>query len=152
MTATRCPLCDRPTIASDDERAMQACRDCATVIGIIPMPPPRRPSVPCGRCNHMVFIRVIPREHSTQRLGDSNTQLSAPLYVTHMPTKHEGWFATRPTEVEIEKKGVGLLEAYICKKCGAVEWYCVDAHNIPLGPHTMSEEIDFAARGDGPYR
>ena len=47
---------------------------------------------------------------------------------------------------------MGLLETYICKKCGFVEWYCIDTHNIPIGPHTMTEEIDYAARGDTPYR
>jgi hypothetical protein len=100
----------------------------------------------------MVFIRVIPREHSSTRSGDANTQLSVPMYVTHTPTKYEGFFTSRAWEVEIEKKGVGLLETYICKKCGSVEWYCVDVHKIPLGPRTMSEEIDYTPRGDNPYR
>ena len=131
---------------------MRACNECAATLGIIPMPPPRRPRTPCTRCNHTVFIRVIPREHSTKRVEESHHQLSAPMYVTHTPTKYEGWFANRAWEVEIEKKGVGLLETYICKKCGFVERYCIDVHKIPLGPHTMSEEIDCAAPGEGPYR
>ena len=152
MTATKCPFCSKAQLESDDERAMQACRDCATTIGIIPMPPSRRPPTPCARCNHTTFIRVIPREHSSRRSGDGNAQISVPMYVTHTPTKYDGFFGKRVEEVEIEKKGVGLLETYICKKCGFVEWYCIDTHNIPIGPHTMTEEIDYAARGDTPYR
>lgn len=131
---------------------MQTCRECATRIGLIPMPPSRRPPAPCARCNHMVFIRVIPREHSSSRDGEINAQLSAPMYVTHTPTKYRGWFANTVNELEIEKAGVGLLETYICKKCGAVEWYCVDVEKIPVHPHLMSEEIDYAKRGEGPYR
>lgn len=131
---------------------MQACRECAARIGLIPIPPSRRPPAPCTRCNHMVFVRVIPREHSSARVGEINAQLSAPMYVTHAPSRYEGWFSTTVRELEIEKTGAGLLETYICKKCGFVEWYCADVEKIPLGPHYMTEEIDYANRGDGPYR
>lgn len=147
-----CPFCDQNTLRTDEERAMQACRECAPKIGLIPMPPSRRPPAPCGRCSSMTFIRAIPREHSTERQGEWNAQLSAPMYVTHTPSKYKGWFSNTVNQLEIEKTGVGLLETYICKKCGFVEWYCIDVENIPIHPHVMSEEIDYAARGEGPYR
>lgn len=47
---------------------------------------------------------------------------------------------------------MGLLEAYICRTCGAVEWYCVDVEKIPIHPHLMTEEIDYDADRAGPYR
>jgi hypothetical protein len=147
-----CPFCDQNTLRTDPERSMQACHECAAKVGLIPMPPSRRPPAPCARCNHMVFIRVIPREHSSARSGESNRQLSAPMYVTHKPSRYEGWFATAVEELEIEKTGMGLLETYICRKCGFVEWYCVDVEKIAIGPQLMSEEIDYTARSEGPYR
>jgi hypothetical protein len=148
----RCPFCDQNTLRSDDERAMQACRECAKTIGLIPMPPSRRPPAPCARCNHLAFIRVIPREHSSLRGGEINGQTSSPMFVTHAPTSHDGWFSRSIRELEIEKTGIGLLEMYICKKCGFVEWYCVDVEKIPANPHLMTEEIDYADRAEGPYR
>ena len=114
------------------------------------MPESRRPPVPCVRCNGQKFLRAIPREHSTERIGDSNTQLSAPMFVTHVPTSHRGWIVKHAKEIEIENHGVGLLETYICKKCGYVEWYCVDVESIPVHPNMMTEEIDYAA--STPYR
>jgi hypothetical protein len=151
-TAPQCPFCDQNTLRSDDERAMQACRECAATIGLIAMPPSRRPPAPCARCNHMVFMRVIPREHSSRLRGEINGQVSAPMFITHEPTRTKGFFATQVDEIDIDEKGVGLLETYICKKCGFVEWYCVDVETIAAHPHLMSEEIDYANRGDGPYR
>lgn len=74
------------------------------------------------------------------------------MYVTYMPAKEKGFFSNSVAPIAIEQAGVGLLETYICKKCGAVEWYCVDVEKIPVHPHLMSEEIDYAKRGEGPYR
>ena len=54
--------------------------------------------------------------------------------------------------LEIEQTGLGLLETYICRWCGAVEWYCVDVERIPEHPHLMSEAIDYDGAGDTPYR
>ncbi|HUQ03261.1 MAG TPA: hypothetical protein VM261_12250 [Kofleriaceae bacterium] len=151
-TAPSCPFCDQNTLRADDERAVQACHECATKVGLVPMPPSRRPPAPCTRCNHMVFLRVIPREHSYAEGSSYHAQVSAPMYVTHRPTSNKGFFATTIEPIGIARTGVGLLETYICRKCGFVEWYCVDVETIPAHPHLMSEEIDYADRGDGPYR
>ena len=106
------------------------------------MPPSRRPPRPCQRCNHMAFVRVLPREHSVLPDPVRVEQVSAPMYVTYWPAR----------SIEIENAGVGLLETFICKKCGFVEWYCVDFERIPIHPHLMTEEVDYSAAGDGPYR
>jgi hypothetical protein len=150
MANETCPLCTQSQLLTDDERAMVACRTCAVKIGIIAMPPARRPSVPCARCNARRFVRVIPREHTTTRTGDVNTQLSVPMYVTHAPTSHHGWLIHAVNEIEVENTGHGRLETYICRGCGAVEWYCFDVEQIPLHPHLMSEAIDYGS--DNPYR
>jgi hypothetical protein len=99
------------------------------------------------RCNARQFVRVIPREH-TSRFADN--QISAPMYITHAPGVIQGWLALRAGDIEVEKPGYGLLETYICRKCGAVEWYCFDVERIPIHPHLMSEAIDYESKS--PYR
>ena len=115
------PLRDA-ALTTEITRRIQACQSCADRIGIIPMPPPRRPRSPCARCNGWQFMRVIPREHTSARVGEMNAQVSAPMYVTHAPAAHRGWMMKHVKELEIEKSGLGLLETYICRTCGAVEW------------------------------
>ena len=146
MSDETCPLCKRRPLDSADDRKMQACWWCASEIGIVPMPPARRPLRPCARCNHTQLMRVIPREHSTR--PDSHTQVSAPMYLTHAPTA-SGLFNESANPIAIQR-GFGMLEAYVCRKCGVVEWYCSDADRIPAHPHLMSELID--CEGEGPYR
>lgn len=48
--------------------------------------------------------------------------------------------------------GLGLLELYICKQCGLVEWFCIDPEHIPIEASYMTEEIDYEATSTGPYR
>ena len=150
MPDPTCSLCTDKPLATDAERRMEACSSCAARIGIIPMPPARRPPAPCARCNGQQFMRVIPREYTTDRAGDGNVQISAPMYLTYTPARRLGWLFKSVIAIEVENPGHGLLETYVCRTCGAVEWYCADAENIPAHPHLMSELIDYA--GDSPYR
>lgn len=151
-TATTCPLCDRRELVTDAERAMTACTECATSLGIVPMAPARRPPLPCARCRQMVFVRVIPREHSTDARGKRGTQLSAPMFATHIPDVYKVPWVSHVQPIAIEAHGVGLLELYICRGCGFTEWYCADVEKIPIHPHLMTEMIDYGASSDGPYR
>ena len=145
-----CDLCANNPLSTADEQQMQACKACAKTIGIIPMPPARRPPAPCQRCNGRQFMRVIPREHSSLRLGEGNGQISAPMFVTHAPTTYRGWISSGVNVIAPEEKGVGLLETYICRACGFVEWYCCDVERIAAHPHLMSELIDYES--ETPYR
>lgn len=45
---------------------------------------------------------------------------------------------------------IGLVEAYICHKCGFTELYTRDAQSIPIGIEYGTELFDVG--GDGPYR
>ena len=143
MRIPKCPLCTAGRLKTPAELSMQACQSCASTIGLIPMPPSRRPPAPCARCNGRQFVRVIPREHK-----DS---YAAPMFVTHAPRGDREWAWSRVAPIGITQ-GVGVLETYICRKCGAVEWYCIDVENIPTHPHLMSEGIDYDAPGETPYR
>jgi hypothetical protein len=133
---------------SDLERATQACHKCAGKIGLVPMPPSRRPAAPCARCGHRQFVRVIPREKSATG-ADRVDDVSAPMYLTHAPTAHLQRQLQDAKPISTGT-GIGMLEAYVCRRCGAVEWYCLDAERIPIHPHLMTQLIDY--EGQGPYR
>jgi hypothetical protein len=144
-----CSICEDP-IDTDGELAMASCKACADRLGLVPMPPASRPPVPCVRCNGRKFVRAIPREHSSVRSGDANSQLSVPMFLTHAPAVHRGWILTYAKEVEIEN-GFGLFEVFICHKCGFVEWYCPTVRDIPIHTNMMTELVDYDA-GTAPYR
>lgn len=144
-----CPLCNKTKLITANDQELQACGPCAGMVGIIPLPPTRRPQAACMRCNGRQFMRVIPREHTSIVGRDLNKQVSAPMYVTHHATPRRGFFQPDPV-VPTHEPGYGLLETWICRKCGFVEWYCFDVEKIPAHPHLMSELVDFDTTG--PYR
>jgi hypothetical protein len=160
--AVICPLCDLCQLRADEERAMNACTVCAFTLGLVPMAHPRRAPVPCTRCNGMRFTRVIPREHTSVAMrfaptdpassaGEMLRSVAAPSVATHEPmvTAKLHSRGRQVAAVDI-RTGFGALEMYICRGCGFVEWYCQDPTSIPIGPHYMTEDIDFA--GTQPYR
>jgi hypothetical protein len=150
MADEQCPLCEKRNLTTPAHRAMMACAICARQLGLIPLPPARRPPLPCVRCNQRQFVRVIPREYTINPDPQYDGQITAPMYLTYAPTASRGILRSQADKVDVRVNGVGLLEAYVCRKCGAVEWYCADAENIPAHPHLMSELVD--CEGDNPYR
>jgi hypothetical protein len=159
MSTPTCPLCDLCQLRSGEERAMDACTVCALEFGLVPMAHSQRPPLPCMRCNGMRFVRAVPREHTAVGLrfttggATSNVMrnVSAPVVVTHEPqmvAKPDGT-GRRPVPLDI-RAGFGRVEMFVCRGCGYVEWYCGDPESIPIGPHYMTEAIDYA--GESPYR
>jgi hypothetical protein len=96
----------------------------------------------------MSFIRAVPREIAPH-LGTDFDQVAAPMAVTYGVTVHDFTFVPRHYQAD-PRKGLGVLELYVCKTCGFVEWYCADPEHIPIGPQHMTEEIDFTS--NTPYR
>jgi len=89
--------------------------------------------MPCRRCNHDVLIRAHPQQH----VQGGSTSLCA----TYSVERNTNGTTVTPR---------GRLEAYICRQCGFVEWYCDDPTAIPIGPAYMTELVD---NGPGtPYR
>ena len=86
-------------------------------------------------------MRSIPREHVS---ASRQLRIAAlPLYATAPIV---------PGRCELDAhQGVGLLEAYICRACGLVEWFCADADKIPAHPLLMTAIIDLDD-GGSPYR
>jgi hypothetical protein len=156
-----CSLCELCTLRSDAERAMNACEVCALELGLVPMAYSRRPPLPCTRCNGHRFTRVIPREHTSVGLrftptdatgtGDIHRSVSAPMVATHVPRTIEKLASAGRTVVSIDiRQGFGRTEMFVCRGCGFVEWYIDQPETIPIGPHYMTEDIDYSS--PGPYR
>jgi len=143
MSNPTCSFCTKRMLSSDRDRHLEMCEPCSAELGVMPLPPPRRPPVPCRCCKGQQFIRAIPREV---------TKRAAPMTVTFMyrgPTERMLSPLTTPIDVGL---GLGLLEVYVCKQCGLVEWFCIDPEHIAIGPSYMTEELDYEATSSGPYR
>lgn len=146
--STHCVACQRE-LASQKERVTTLCTGCAEEHGVVPMPPARRPKAPCTKCHGWQFLRIIPRE-LTATGADYVDEVAAPMGLTYLPQAHKGWLVTSPLPVDA-RKSFGHVETYVCKRCGFVEWYCVDVERVPVGPAYMTEEVDYEAR-EAPYR
>ena len=126
------------------------CKDCIAKLGVIPMPPARRPSRPCDRCNTTRFLRVVPRELSATG-SDYVYESAAPMMLTYVPELNPGGWLSGPSAKPVQpEQGRGKLEAYVCRGCGFVEWYCLDPESVPIGPEYMTEDLDVGPKT--PYR
>lgn len=135
------------------------CKACRDTTGVREMPPARRRTEPCKRCNHTRLIRAIPRELSveaTRKPGviETNYPMYAPMYATYPVHRKTETHVFSPDTTVVEpaqtSEGLGMLEMYICKRCGFVEWFCLDPAQIPIGPQFMTEEVD--SESEQPYR
>lgn len=142
--AERCSCCDTE-LSEAISREVGVCDVCRTRLGIVPLGPSTRPPAPCMRCNGLVFVRAVPREHA----GEVNT--AAPMVVTHRVRMAASWRGDNYTKrVTHDEAGVGRLEMYICRGCGFVEWYVDDPAALPIGAQYMTELVDHGSKG--PYR
>ena len=132
-----CTACNREPIVTKNEQATRLCATCANALGVIAMPPPRRKLAPCRCCNGLSFIRAIPREVA---------QVTSPMAVTIGAQEDGMWGFTIASD---PRRAFGLLEMYVCRACGYIEWYCSDPQNVPIGPQFMTE---LAEHDGGPYR
>jgi hypothetical protein len=141
----KCAACNRQDLSTPNERATQLCASCANALGVIAMPPPRRQFAPCRCCNGMSFIRAMPREVAPMLEG--GPQVTSPMAVT-FGAQESGWLGMHITADT--RRMFGLLEMYVCRACGYVEWYCSDPQNVPVGPQFMTDLVEQS--DDGPYR
>src|SRR5262245_56359737 len=114
MTARLCRICQRSGPHPYAPPSFDVCGACASRLGVIPMPPPRRPARPCDRCNGVRFIRAIPRE-LTATGGDYVQEQAAPMTLTIVPTVTDPLLRSgKDLEVPNPWNGRGLLEVYVC--------------------------------------
>jgi len=149
----RCRLCESKPASPQ----YPICVDCGAKLGLVPLPPPRRPMVPCTRCNGTKLVRVVPRTHATvmhqgAQIGHvyGSQELAAPMALTRAPNVQEHVLGNRTVDYQSLGHGFGLLETYVCAACGFVEWYCQDPQAIPIGPEYNTDVIEIDAQG--PYR
>lgn len=122
------------------------CSHCAHILGVVPMRPARRPATPCLKCNGMKFIRAVPRELTA---GPEQGTMAMPMGLVYQYEVQRSRYESQPLPIDA-RKALGMLEVYVCRKCGFVEWYCSDPDRIPIGPVYMTEDIDYDS--DTPYR
>jgi hypothetical protein len=141
-----CKLCQR-----NEPEPNGICNECMDRLGIIEMPPARRPARPCAKCNGLKFVRVIPREHTIGAGGDMNVAEIAPMTLTQRPkVDHKVFGKGMAVQAPSVVLGDGMLETYTCLACGYVEWWCEDPSEIPIGPEFMSELVDYTP--ETPFR
>ena len=143
----RCRICGTEPFYGRDETDI--CYDCEHTLRVVPLPPSRRLPRPCDRCGGTKLVRVLPRTWITP--GDSTQLVALRMTLTAtlklekrlLSSEH---YLLKPSATAL----VGTLEAYVCRACGFVEWYCLDPEALPIGPEYMTEEIDVGS--SDPYR
>ena len=91
-------------------------------------------------------MRVVPRE-LTAGGGDYVQALAAPMTLTYaVQSQKRAVFAGNEVESPAVGAGYGVLEAFVCRACGLVEWYCQAPETLPIGPAFMSELVDTSKR------
>ena len=152
----KCTLCE----AEDVSEYYRIGPKCMSRLGLRPLPPSRRPPVPCARCNGLQFIRVLPRVfglyggvHAGYRMPTTQNlhSIGVPMTVTAKPPQIDHHVLGADTIDEPQPfDGIGTVETFICRGCGFVEWYCENPEEIPIGPEYNSELIDYSS--PTPYR
>jgi hypothetical protein len=106
------------------------------------------------------LIRVVPRELSViahrehGNDNDDNVAVYGPMYATYQVKRRSKHNLFSPDETVVDpatpREGFGVFEAYICRQCGFVDWYCQDPQKIPIGAEYMTEDVDVTSAE--PYR
>jgi DNA-directed RNA polymerase subunit RPC12/RpoP len=139
---TQCNVC-RQSLSQGE-----LCGDCQRKLGLTSGGPVRR-ALPCARCNHPELIRALVREFAS---GGEYTSATVPMAVTYGTVVETSFWTGDVTGTRgvNEHRPFGVLEMYVCTRCGFTEWYCRNPSEIPIGPQFGTEKID--VRGDAPYR
>jgi hypothetical protein len=140
-----CPFCKAELVedkAGINEVARGYCECCRRTRGL-PVNPAasRRPPQPCARCGHKVLVRALVRERSATEGHYSTTNLQ-PLAITFGCQRQPGFFSSDEVAGAPEpEKPFGVLEAYVCRACGHVEWYALAPEEIPIGAEFGTELV-----------
>jgi hypothetical protein len=143
---TNCKLCNAQI--SEDKELCEICRAKLGIRGGSGVRPPK----PCERCNHPELIRALVRELTVDAGNDPNFRRSVPMAVTYDPVRTTSFWTDQPkgTAGVDETRPRGILEMYVCAKCGFTEWYCRDPGAIPIGEEYGTEKV--SVEGKTPYR
>ena len=129
------------------------CDECRQKHGIPEPTGSQRPPEPCGRCGHFVLVRVRLRERSAEIGADIGSAEPAPLAATFGIDRRRSFWSGDHAHTNVAQP-IGLMQAYICRKCGFSEIYTSDPQDIPIGEEFATELVDLTPGDgdDGPYR
>lgn len=139
-----CKFCGQETSGT-------VCGNCKHNLGLTPGEGVR-PYQPCARCQHPVLIRALVRELTVEPNVNRSTAWTVPMGATYAPNVRTSFWSGDPrgTDGAEPTKPYGILEMYVCARCGFTEWYCRDPENIPIGEEFGTEKVDVS--GKSPYR
>ena len=141
-----CEVCG---IALSDDGKL--CPSCHSKAGLADARAARRPELPCMRCGGLELVHAQIRERTAGNIGsDSNAERVVPFAVTYATGEEyasTGFFSTKkvPSATPNTKRPYGILEAYVCRACGFVEWYARSPEEIPIGAALGTELVAIPA-------
>ena len=133
MSQGACSVCAKPVVGVSGE----LCKDCLGEAGLPPPSPPIRRAMPCARCGHPEIIRVRMRERTSTSGGEQNDEHARPFALTWpLGEKFKALFSMQKvTSAAPQFDGLfGLLEAYVCRSCGATDLFTREPSAIPIHP------------------
>jgi hypothetical protein len=112
------------------------------MLGLVEAPAQHKPA-PCARCQNNELVRAQVRELTIHPDSDSNVSMVTPLAVTYSPRINKAVFGGKVKGVygPDAREPFGILELYVCTRCGLSEWYARDPAAIPIGPQYGTEKI-----------
>jgi predicted RNA-binding Zn-ribbon protein involved in translation (DUF1610 family) len=130
-----CAICGKSTEG-------KLCASCGEMLGLVEGPPARQ-ELPCARCGHGELVRALVRELTIHPGSESNIPMVAPLAVSYAPRLNTALFGGKVKGAlgPDEQKPFGILELYVCTRCGFSEWYARDPASIPIGPQYGTEKL-----------
>jgi len=150
------PSCDTCGVAITiaDERAPRLCAPCAAKTGLAYPLPSRRGPWPCMRCGAATLIRAQVREQAGVQGSDRAQARPAPLAITYGQgqefTPEFFSMEKQPSAAPDLHVAFGVLDAYVCRACGFVEWYAQEPEKIPIGATFGTSLVEVP--GAGPFR
>lgn len=150
------PSCDAcgTAITVTDARAPRLCAPCAAKTGLAYPLPSRRGAWPCMRCGGAELIRAQVRERTVVDGTDHARGAPAPLAITYGQGEE---FTPKFFSLEKQPSAApnlavpfGVLDAYVCRACGFVEWYAQEPEKIPIGATFGTSLVQVP--GAGPFR
>jgi hypothetical protein len=130
-----CGICAKPT---DN----QLCVTCSEKLGLAGPPPERAPQ-PCARCGHGEFVHALARQLTIHPGSETSVPMVTQSAVTYMPRLDKALFGDKVKGVlgPDERMPIGILDMYVCRKCGFTEWYARQPDSIPIGPEFATERV-----------
>lgn len=150
------PSCDAcgAAITVTDDRAPRLCAPCAATTGLAYPMPSRRGAWPCMRCGGAQLIRAQVRERAVDSGSAHARGRPAPLAITYARGEEFAppllSLAKQPSAAPDLDVPFGVLDAYVCRACGFVEWYAQEPEKIPIGATFGTSLVEVP--GAGPYR